>query len=185
MNRYWLVLGFFFCFLGCRITTHSVQDIEGSRIVETKDGRYYYLFQTKLQRPIAKSWFKKYLDLEREDDLVKSEVVLFPELEKEFLITITVKDDREEYTEIPLAKNIFEGLLGTGDDPNDNNSYNEKEDPNENRGPIKFFVNIDISDKEGVDYISTSSLFSSRIRDYLQQLENDFFEYQKNYKALP
>ncbi|UAB85276.1 hypothetical protein INR75_04440 [Zunongwangia sp. SCSIO 43204] len=186
MERYWIFLGLIFCLSGCRITTHSVPNIEGSRIVQTENGQNYYLFQTKLQRPIAKSWFKNYLDLNREDDLVRSEIILFPELDKEFLVTIRIKDDREVYTDIPVAEKILDSLLGNDDDENtyEESEFNKK-DRDDNTGPIKFFVNISISDNEGIDHISTSSLYSSRVRDFLQQLENDFFEYQKNYKALP
>lgn len=186
MYRYCIILALIFSLAGCRITTHSVPNIEGSRIVETDSGQNYYLFQTKLQRPIAKSWFKNYLDLNREDDLIHSEIILFPELEKEFLVTINVKDDREVYTDIPVAEKILDGLLGNDDDENnyEESEFNKK-GRDDNTGPIKFFVNITISDKEGNDHISTSSLYSSRVRNFLQQLENDFFEYQKNYKALP
>ncbi|ORL45217.1 hypothetical protein [Zunongwangia atlantica] len=185
MFRYCLILVLIFCLAGCRITTHSVPNIEGSRIVETENGQNYYLFQTTLQRPIAKSWFKNYLDLNREDDLIRSEVVLFPELEKEFLVTISVKDDREIYTDIPVAEKILDGLLGNDDDDNNYEESDLEKKKETNQGSIKFFVNITISDKEGNDHISTSSLYSSRVRNFLQQLENDFFEYQKNYKALP
>ncbi|MFC6860680.1 hypothetical protein ACFQHQ_14910 [Zunongwangia atlantica 22II14-10F7] len=153
--------------------------------METENGQNYYLFQTTLQRPIAKSWFKNYLDLNREDDLIRSEVVLFPELEKEFLVTISVKDDREIYTDIPVAEKILDGLLGNDDDDNNYEESDLEKKKETNQGSIKFFVNITISDKEGNDHISTSSLYSSRVRNFLQQLENDFFEYQKNYKALP
>ena len=185
MFRYCLILALIFCLAGCRITTHSVPNIEGSRIVETENGQNYYLFQTTLQRPIAKSWFKNYLDLNREDDLIRSEVVLFAELEKEFLVTISVKDDREVYTNIPVAEKIFDGLLGNDDGDNNYEESDLEKKKETNQGSIKFFVNIAISDKEGNDHISTSSLYSSRVRNFLQQLENDFFEYQKNYKELP
>ncbi|MCL6217099.1 hypothetical protein [Zunongwangia pacifica] len=180
MKQSFIIIGLYFLVVSCKVTTHSVPDIQGSRIVEKKDHSNYYLFQTKLQRPIAKSWFKKYLGLNREDDLVKSKVVLFPELEKEFLITVTIKDDREEYMDIPIAEKLFDGILGINED----DQSSKRKDKKDNTGPVKFFVNIQISDKDGVDHISTSSLYSSRVRNYLRQLENDFFEYQKNFKAL-
>tara|TARA_B100000686_G_scaffold272467_1_gene289619 strand:- start:1019 stop:1567 length:549 start_codon:yes stop_codon:yes gene_type:complete len=182
MRQKFIISGLLFVIVACQVTTHSVPDIEGSRILENKDHFNYYLFQTKLQRPIAKSWFKKYLGLKRENDLINSEVILFPELEKEFLVSIIVKDDREEYTDVPIVEKIFDGILGIDDD---DKPIKREEDEEEQTGPVKFFVNITISDREGVDHISTSSLYSSRVRNYLQQLENHFFEYQKNYKALP
>ena len=167
MYRYCIILALIFSLAGCRITTHSVPNIEGSRIVETESGQNYYLFQTKLQRPIAKSWFKSYLDLNREDDLIRSEVILFPELEKEFLVTISVKDDREVYSDIPVAEKILDGLLGNDDDDNNYEESDFEKENEKNQGSIKFFVNITISDKEGNDHISSSSLYSSRVRNFL------------------
>ncbi|MDN3595913.1 hypothetical protein [Zunongwangia endophytica] len=177
MKLKFVILAGVFLVLSCRVTTHSVPDIEGSRIVEDNQGLTNYLFQTKLQRPTVKTWFKQYLNLEREDDLVRSKVILFPELEKEFLITVEVKDDREVYTDIPVAETFFNNILGHDDESDIDND--------DNTGLIKFFVNIQVSDIDGVDHIATSSLYSSRIRSYLEQLEYDFFEYQKNFKALP
>ncbi|WBL22381.1 hypothetical protein [Zunongwangia sp. HRR-M8] len=178
MKQKIVILAGIFLMLSCRVTTHSVPDIEGSRIVADKQGSNNYLFQTKLQRPVVETWFKRYLNLDREDDLIQAEVILFPELEKEFFITVQVKDDREVYTDIPIAETFFNNILG-----HDNESDVDEED--DNTGPIKFFVNIQVSDVDGVDHISTSSLYSSRVRSYLEKLEYEFFEYQKNFKALP
>ncbi|WBL25671.1 hypothetical protein [Zunongwangia sp. HGR-M22] len=179
MKLKFVILAGVFLVLSCRVTTHSVPDIEGSRIVEDNQGLTNYLFQTRLQRPTVKTWFKHYLNLEREDDLVRSKVVLFPELKKEFFMTVDVKDDREVYTAIPVAETFFNNILGHDDESVVDN------DNDDNTGPIKFFVNIQVSDVDGVDHISTSSLYSSRVRIYLEKLEYEFFEYQKNFKALP
>lgn len=158
-------------------------NIDGSRIVETENEPNYFLFQSKLQKPIVKTWLKKYMGLERSEDLVNTPVVLFPELEKEFLITVIIKDDREEYIDNPVAETLFKNLLGLDD--NENTYSNRKEDEEDNTGPIKFFVHLKILDAQAQDHLQTSSLYSIRIRKYLQQLETQFFEYQKNFKELP
>ncbi|WP_417884615.1 hypothetical protein [Zunongwangia sp.] len=168
--------------MSCKIQTHSVPDIEGSRIVKTKNEPNYFLFQSKLQKPIVKTWIKKYMGLDRSEYLVNTPVVLFPELEKEFLITVDIEDGRAEYIDNPIVKTLVDNLLGLDDD--DNNSQREDDD-DDNTGSIKFFVHLKILDAQAQDHLKTSSLYSIRIREYLNKLEADFFEYQKNFKALP
>ncbi|MDT0642689.1 hypothetical protein RM553_07565 [Zunongwangia sp. F363] len=139
------------------IVTHRVEDMEHSKLVlpESENGQSEFKFQSKLRKEKTRQWLRNYLGLPAKDDLVLSEVKLFPDIDYTFWISVNLSHDRE--------KSIYLHEV-----------FDADQEAETHEGPIKFFVSIWVTDALGEDHLSNNSIFKEKVYQYLLEMEKEF-----------
>ncbi|WP_373057232.1 hypothetical protein [Zunongwangia sp. H14] len=146
------------------ITTHSVPDMGHSQVIASnkENGSNVFKFQSKLKKEKTRNWIRNYLGLPKNNDLVNTEVKLFPDVDYIFIITVNLAHDREE----TLYLHEF---------------FDKDRKLETEEGPVKFFVSIQVIDQFGVDHLSSSSIFQEKVHQYLLNLEKEFNDFSRKY----
>ncbi|SKB36186.1 hypothetical protein SAMN05660903_00367 [Salegentibacter salinarum] len=151
-----LLFSMFWLFDSCVITTHSVKEIDTSEMAQPDALSEYtsFKFSSAVKPQKTKDWFRNYFGLDRKDDLVNFKSSFLEDSNHEFIITISDYSDKEEYMDLT-------GLFFGGGVKN-------------RVGDLKFFIEITITDKSGVDHLAEDSIFQKPILEKLSEMRNEF-----------
>jgi len=166
LNKKLLFIFAFLVLQSCIITTHSVKEIETSKLNSPKNNSAYdsdytvFEFSSQVRVQKAKDWFRNYFGLDRNDDLINFKSSFLKGSDHEFIITVFDYTDRKQYLDLT---GIFYG-----------GGVESRE------GSIKFFIGITITDRSGADHLAENSIFQKPILEELTEIRKKFKDFTEN-----